>query len=138
MSYVVWTLIALVAYAFMTTILKMSLRTIPPEAAVIFTNVMLVVMAVLWAIYRGVKVTEQMGLNQPTLLLVVAGLLLGVGVISLYMALSRGPASIVAPLFGMNLALVAVLGFVVLREPLNVERVAGIFLAAGAVFLLTR
>ena len=43
-----------------------------------------------------------------------------------------------SPLFGMNIAVVAILGFIILKEPLSIERVAGVILAAGAVFLLAR
>ena len=138
MSYIAWTIIAMASYAIMIILLKFSLRDIPPEAAVFVTNAFLVIFAFLWAIYRGVKITDHLALNQPTLYLVLAGLALSVGIISLYMALSRGPISTVSPLFGMNIAVVAILGFVILKEPLSIERIAGVILAAGAVFLLAR
>ena len=138
MSYIAWTIIAMASYAIMIILLKFSLRDIPPEAAVFVTNAFLVIFAFLWAIYRGVKITDHLALNQPTLYLVLAGLALSVGIISLYMALSRGPISTVSPLFGMNIAVVAILGFIILKEPLSIERVAGVILAAGAVFLLAR
>ena len=138
MSYIAWTIIAMASYAIMIILLKFSLRDIPPEAAVFVTNAFLVIFAFLWAIYRGVKITDHLALNQPTLYLVLAGLALSVGIISLYMALSRGPISTVSPLFGMNIAVVAILGFIILKEPLSIERIAGVILAAGAVFLLAR
>ncbi len=138
MSYIAWAIIAMVAYGIMITLLKFSLRSIPPEAALFVTNTILVVSALLWAIYRGVKIPEHLALNQPTLLLLLAGVVLSVSIISFYMALSRGPASTVAPLFGMNIAIVSVLGFLVLKEPVNPERVIGILMAGGAIFLLTR
>lgn len=138
MSYIAWAIIAMVAYGIMITLLKFSLRSIPPEAAVFVTNTILVISALLWAIYRGVKIPEHLALNQPTLLLLLSGVVLSVSIISFYMALSRGPASTVAPLFGMNIAVVSVLGFLVLKEPVNPERVIGILMAGGAIFLLTR
>ena len=138
MSYIAWAIIAMASYGIMIILLKFSLRDIPPEAAVFVTNAFLVIFAFLWAIYRGVKITDHLALNQPTLYLVLAGLALSVGIISLYMALSRGPISTVSPLFGMNIAVVAILGFIILKEPLSIERVAGVILAAGAVFLLAR
>jgi len=137
-SYIAWAIIAMVTYGIMITLLKISLRDIPPEAAVFVTNTILVVSALLWAIYRGVKIPEHLALNQPTLLLLLSGVVLSVSIISFYMALSRGPASTVAPLFGMNIAVVSVLGFLVLKEPVNPERVIGILMAGGAIFLLTR
>ena len=138
MSYIAWTIIAMAAYAIMTILLKFSLRDVPPEAAVFVTNAFLVISAFLWALYRGVKITDHLALNQPTLFLILAGLALSVGIISLYMALSRGPISTVSPLFGMNIAVVAILGFIILKEPVSLERIAGVILAAGAVFLLAK
>lgn len=138
MNYIAWALIAMVAYGVTTILLKVSLRDIPPEVAVFVANAFLVISALLWATYRGVKIPEHLGFNQPTLLLALAGVFLSVGIISFYMALSRGPASSVAPVFGMNVAVVSVLGFLVLKEPANPERIIGVFMAAGAVFLLTR
>ena len=138
MHYIVWTLIAMSAYAVMIILLKFSLKSIPPEAAVFVTNFFLVAAALLWALYRGVKITDHLAFNQPTLFLVLSGVALSIGIISLYMALSRGPISTVSPLFGMNIALVAVLGFFILKEPVSIERIAGVILAGGAIFLLTR
>ena len=138
MHYIAWTLIAMSAYAVMVILLKLSLRSIPPEAAVFVTNFFLVAAALLWALYRGVKITDHLAFNQPTLFLVLSGVALSIGIISLYMALSRGPISTVSPLFGMNIALVAVLGFFILKEPISIERIAGVILAGGAIFLLTR
>ena len=138
MSYIAWAIIAMVTYGIMITLLKYSLRDIPPEVAVFVTNAFLVVSALVWATYRGVKIPEHLALNQPTLLLLLSGVVLSVSIISFYMALSRGPATTVAPIFGMNIAVVSVLGFLVLREPVNAERVIGILMAGGAIFLLTR
>ena len=138
MHYIAWTLIAMSAYAVMVILLKLSLRNIPPEAAVFVTNTFLVVAALVWSIYRGVKITDHIGLNQPTLLLVLSGLALSVAIISQYVALSRGPVSTVYPLFGMNIAVVAFLGFLLLKEPVSIEKIAGVILAGGAIFLLAK
>ncbi len=138
MSYVGWVLIAMVGYGIMAILLKSSLKHFPPETAVFVTNAILAVAALLWALYRGVKIQEHLAFNQPTLLLIVAGMVLSVSVISFYMALSRGPASVVVPMFGMNIAIVSLLAFLVLGEPLNAFRLSGIALALGAIFLLTR
>ena len=49
----------------MIILLKFSLRDIPPEAAVFVTNAFLVIFAFLWAIYRGVKITDHLALISP-------------------------------------------------------------------------
>ena len=128
----------MVGYGAMAAVLKGSLRSIPPEAAVVINNFILVGAALIFAIYRGVNILEHLSFNQPTLLLLLSGLLLSVSIISFYIALSRGPASIVVPMFGMNIAIVSILGFLVLGETVNTARVLGIAMAGGSIFLLTR
>ena len=138
MSYVGWVIIAMLTYGVMAVMLKVTLRNIAPEAAVFVTNAILVISALAWAIYRGVKIPDHLAFNQPTLLLLLTGVILSVSIISFYIALSRGPVTAVIPLFGMNVAVASVLGFLVLGEPVNASRISGIILAGGAIFLLTR
>ena len=138
MSYMGWVFIAMLTYGIMAVLLKISLRNIPPEVAVLVTNVILVLSALAWALFRGIKILDHLTLNQPTLFLLLAGVVLSCSVISFYMALSRGPVSAVLPIFGMNVAVASVLGFLVLGEPVNASRISGIILAGGAIFLLTR
>ena len=138
MSYIGWVFIAMLTYGIMAVLLKISLRNIPPEVAVLVTNVILVISALAWALFRGIKILNHLTFNQPTLFLLLAGIVLSCSVISFYMALSRGPVTAVLPIFGMNVAVASVLGFLVLGEPVNASRISGIILAGGAVFLLTR
>ena len=138
MSYIGWVFIAMLTYGIMAVLLKISLRNIPPEVAVLVTNVILVISALAWALFRGIKILDHLTFNQPTLFLLLAGIVLSCSVISFYMALSRGPVTAVLPIFGMNVAGASVLGFLVLGEPVNASRISGLILAGGAVFLLTR
>ncbi len=68
----------------------------------------------------------------------MAGVALSISIIAYYIALSRGPVSIVAPIFAMNFAVAGVLGFMFLGENLTVARVTGVALAAAAIILLAR
>lgn len=138
MGYIGWSLIALAAYGVTTILLKLALRNIPPEAAAAITNTMLVGSAVVYATYRGINIPQQLSQGVSTVYLLLAGVTLSVGIISFYIALSRGPVSVVAPIFGMNLALVSIVGFILLGEPVNTTRVLGVALAAVAIILLTR
>ena len=138
MSYIGWVFIAMLTYGIMAVLLKISLRNIPPEVAVLVTNVILVISALAWALFRGIKILNHLTFNQPTLFLLLAGIVLSCSVISFYMALSRGPVTAVLPIFGMNVAVASVLGFLVLGEPVNASRISGLILAGGAVFLLAR
>ena len=138
MHYIVLVLIAMVGYGVMATLLKLSMRTIPPESAVFITNVMLVLIALAWGLHRGVRLLDSLALDQPTLLLFLSGIVLSISVICFYTALSRGPITVVLPLYGMNIAIATLLGVLVLGEPMTLPRASGLVMAGGAIFLLTR
>lgn len=70
-----------------------------------------------------------------TLLIV---LLLAVGVLTLYMAIQRGPVSVVMPIYGLNAMITALLGILFLHETVSVEKVLGLILAIAAIVLLRR
>ncbi len=138
MTFIGWAIVAMCAQGISVTFLKYTLRSVPPETALIFTNGILVIAGVVWALARGSNVTNQLGFNQPTTLMLVAGLLISVSIISYYKALSAGPASVVVPIFAMSLAIASVLGFVLLDEPVKLTRVVGLATATGSIVLLTR
>ena len=63
---------------------------------------------------------------------------LAVAVLTLYMAIDRGPLSVVMPIYGLNTMLTALLGVLILRESVTLERGIGLVLAMTAVVLLSR
>ncbi len=71
----------------------------------------------------------------------VLGLLAGavgsMGVVGLYMLLTRKDASIAVPMTALYPALTAILAFIFLREQLTVVKVFGISLSAVALYLLS-
>ncbi|PZC47929.1 MAG: transporter family protein [Chloroflexi bacterium] len=138
MSYVALAVLAMAAYGTTATLLKVGLRTVPPETAAVVTNLILVGAALGLAVYRGQTIVGQLSWGLHSGLVVLSGFTLSVAILSYYIALSRGPASVVMPIFGMSMAFVAVAGMVILGEEIKATKVAGILLAAGAVLLLTR
>ncbi len=138
MSYLIWILIAMASYGVMITFLKLSLRNITPELAVVINNLILTGAALVWAAVKGVSFTDGLGSNKATLTLLIAGVFLTISVIGFYTALSKASASQVVPIYAMNMAVAAVLGFLFLGEHASVTRVMGILMAGGAIFLLTR
>jgi bacterial/archaeal transporter family protein len=57
---------------------------------------------------------------------------------SLFRALSLGPASIVVPVYGMFIVGGAILGILFLHEPLTTRKLVGISLAAISIFLMAK
>ena len=138
MHYAWWAIVAMGAYGVTVVCLKLALKSVPPEVALVVTNSMLVIAGVGLVLFRGESIGAHIGLSRQTLYLAIAGLTLSVSIVSYYLGLSRGPASVVAPVFALHFAIVAVLGFLVLGEELKVSRVLGILVAGAAVVLLTR
>ena len=60
----------------------------------------------------------------------------GIGLVTFYLALDRGPASLVAPVVGMYPALVAVLSVTLLSERLSALQAVGVGLAVLGVVLV--
>jgi len=63
---------------------------------------------------------------------------LAIGLIAYYLAIDRGPVSVVTPIIGLNAVITALLGIFVLREKVSVMRVLGLILAVAAIVLLSR
>ncbi|MCE2469736.1 MAG: EamA family transporter [Dehalococcoidia bacterium] len=137
-AHVTAALIAMGVYGVAALFLRLALRTYPSESAIVLVNAFLVGLGLVWALTRGVNVIGNVGWNVPTLYIVIAGLLISVAIIAFYTALARGPVSVVVPIFAMNFAVAAALGFLVLREPVTAARVAGVALGAVSLYLLTR
>lgn len=138
MSYVTWALVAMGAYGVTTTFLKVGLRHFPPEVALVITNSILVVVALGLVAYRRATVATELAVGWPVLYLVAAGLALSLSIASYYVALSRGPVTVVAPIFALSFAVASVLGIIFLGEEIKLTRVLGLTLAAGSIFLLAR
>jgi transporter family protein len=69
---------------------------------------------------------------------VIIGIPMAIGVLTIYLAVARGPLSVVMPIYGLNAMVTAVLGIIFLHEPLSVPKVFGLVFAVAAIVLLSR
>jgi transporter family protein len=60
-----------------------------------------------------------------------------VGLIILYLAIERGPVSVVVPVIGLNSMVAVLLGIAILREKITLRKGLGVLLAVFAVVLLS-
>jgi transporter family protein len=75
--------------------------------------------------------------SQPGMLrALAAGISLTIAVSSLFHALALGPATVVVPLYGMFIIGGAVLGVLVLHEPVTWQKMVGLVAAVAGVFLI--
>jgi bacterial/archaeal transporter family protein len=130
------------AYALTTVLLwtgwsflgKIALRTVPPvQATILFGVASVVVGAVVLAL------GQRAGSWSPGTLWLSAlsGLLGGIGLVTFYLALDRGRASLVAPVIGIYPALVALLSVAFLSERLSAVQALGVALAVTGVVLIS-
>ncbi|MFC5366630.1 EamA family transporter [Salinirubrum litoreum] len=139
MNYLPWALLALAAYTLVAPLMSIATTgdvKIPSNVAALISNSMLVVATLAVILYTGQDAGAY--LTHPKAKYVyVAGICLAVGILAYYRALSLGPVSVVAPVFGMFLVTSSALGIVFLNESLTARKAAGIGLAIVAVYLVS-
>lgn len=134
MNYLVWALVALVSYSFVSPLVKIASSDIPSEVTVLVPNTMLVLAAAGVAVYSEAPVREYLA-HPSAVYLYAAGVFLAVGIMAYYRAIEAGPISVVVPVFGMFLVMSSAVGVVVLDEPLTLKKALGIGFAVLAVVL---
>jgi transporter family protein len=103
-------------------------------ATLVVGLIMVVLALTLW---RGqIQLAAARGFTPAVGLAGAAGVALAVAVSSLFLALSLGPASVVVPVYGMFIARGAILGMVVLGEPVTVRKLMGLALAVASIVLI--
>lgn len=65
-----------------------------------------------------------------------AGIACAVGFMYFYIAIARGPASIVIPITSLYVVLASIMAFIFLSEPVSLKKIMGIICAIGAIALL--
>jgi bacterial/archaeal transporter family protein len=136
--YLTLSLFALACYSLVAPLIKLATQQgAPPYVAVVITNTILVLTALLVSWNRGALFNLAMPSKSLGLLL-VAGVLLGLSVTAYYLALSRGPISVVVPIFGLFIVSSSIAGVVVFGETLTTSRLLGILFALAAIYLVSR
>lgn len=142
MNHITWALIGMVGYSFTTMLVKFATRGGQ------FSSFLVLAIACVITLTTTVCITLARGdlqhvsardlLSSSAWFSYATGVALTVAVISLFRALSLGPASVVVPIYGMFIVGGAILGILFLHEPLTARKLVGIGLAAISIFLLAR
>jgi transporter family protein len=136
--YLTLSLFALACYSLVAPLIKMATQQgASPQAAVIITNTILIITALVLYWSRGIPLSATLSSKSIGLLL-AAGVLLGLSVSAYYIALSRGPLSVVVPIFGLFIVSSSVAGALFFGETLTKSRLLGILCALAAIYLVSR
>jgi transporter family protein len=140
MNYVGWAILGMIGYSLVTLLVKLATRNGQFSSFFVLAIATVIVMtcAVSVSVVRG----DMRGLPARDFTTVSAfwayatGIALTVAVVSLFRALSLGPASVMVPIYGMFIVGGALLGMLFLNEPPTLRKPVGIGLAAVRVFLI--
>jgi bacterial/archaeal transporter family protein len=139
-SYLLWAFVGMVGYSFVALLVKLATASgrFSGFFVLMISASMVVISSATITLLRG----EMKAFSWSNLASTDGGFLLGAGValvvavLSYFLALSQGPASIVVPVFGMFIVGGAVLGLLFLHEPLTLRKTIGILLAIASIYLI--
>jgi len=134
MDYRIYCLITVLAWGVWGFGAKMVAERLPGGGAPLLTGATSVLCIACYVLHRRSSIP----LNRYSAFACVTGGLSALAVLALYKALERGPVSVVIPFTGLYVLVTVVLGLVFLREQVTPSRIAGVLLAALAIFLLSR
>lgn len=136
-GHVTWAFIAMVGYSFVFLFAKLAMNDgrLPPFTVMTISVVIVAVVSVLVTVGTGEWGIESY-LSRDALFTYMAGIALALAVVGYFTALSKGPASVVVPIYGLFIVGGAVLGIVVLDEPVTVKKLLGIGFACLSVILI--
>jgi bacterial/archaeal transporter family protein len=140
MNYVAWAILGMIGYSLVTLLVKLATRSGQFSSFLVLAiaTVIVATCTISITVIRGdARALAGRDLLTPSALWTYAtGIALAIAVVSLFRALSLGPASVVVPIYGMFIVGGAVLGMVFLNEPPTLRKLLGIVLAVISVFLI--
>jgi len=138
-SYVLWALLGMAGYSFMTLFVKLAERSGSASVYMVLavTTTIVAIVAIAIVALRGELKPLLFELETPPLLWAIAGgIALTIAVSSLFHALSLGPANVVVPIYGMFIVGGSLLGIIFLGEPMPWQKIAGLIAAVIGVILI--
>lgn len=126
-------ILALVCWGAWGFIVKVVSPRTTPESLAFWSSLFGLVPVAAYALARGASRCVK-----PHPLILVSGVAAGLATVFFYIAIRKGPASVVVPLSGMYILIPALLGFIVLKETVTLSHVIGLVCAGLAIFFLAR
>ncbi|HSU33986.1 MAG TPA: EamA family transporter [Bryobacteraceae bacterium] len=136
MSWLTWSLLSAVFAAATAILAKLGVADVDSNFATAIRTSVVVVFT--WLIAYGTSKPGgfQVHSNKTWLFLVLSGLATGLSWLCYFRALQLGPASRVAPIDKLSVALVIVFGILFLGEKLTIGKgLGGLLIVAGAIFI---
>lgn len=134
MEFLLWGIVALLAYSFVAPLTSIATEEVPPAAGLFLATIIFLVIASGVIHLTGTPVLRYLFTVEAGYIY-IAGVFLTIGILAYTAALQAGPVSIVVPIFGMFFVGSALLGIVFLGESPSLSSVVGIGCAVFAIYL---
>ena len=136
MDYMPLTLIAMLFIGIHYFLVKLISPQVSGPAVGLLSCVLVIPVMYAFIYFTGTPIIPEQPVYLGYVFLIV--LLLAIGVLTLYMAIQRGPVLVVMPVYGLNTVITAFLSILFLHETVSLEKALGLVLAIGAIILLRR
>ncbi len=134
MDYIKYAYVALIGWGFWaigSKVLSQHLNTIS-------TTFWISLWSLVFLILTAAVFKRNLQFNQHALYAIPVGFISLLAILAFYRALKTGPASVVIPLTNLYVLFPVVFGFAILKEPITLNRLLGIFFAIVASYFLSR
>ena len=139
-SYLLWAAIGMIGYSVTAMMVKLATQSgrFSSYFVLMISSAMVVATSTTITFVRGdIKAFSRENFASiDGIFAIGAGVALVIAVVFYFLALSEGPTSVVVPIYGMFIVGGALLGLVLLHEPLTLRKALGIFLAAISIYLI--
>ena len=135
MNYLVWTVVALVAYTVFPPLVSIATREMPSNVVTLIATTMLATGALGVSLVQEDEILTYVT-DAAAPYAYLAGISLTVGILAYYRALARGPVSVVTPVFGMFIVTSSLLSILLLGGTFSLRKGGGIGCAVLAIYLI--
>jgi transporter family protein len=132
----VWALASAVFAAATAILAKIGVAGVPSDVATLVRTLVILPTLALFIAFTGQWVSPSAIPGRSWLFLALSGLATGASWLCYFRALQAGPASRVAPVDKLSVALVVVLGALILGEKIDVKTLTAVAMICGGVVLM--
>ncbi len=133
MDYRIYALIALILWGLWAFFPKILIYNMKTELLALYTTLGSFIAIIVYTLAR-----TKLTIDLNSFWAILIGVIGMIGTFSFYIALFKGPVSIVVPWTGLYIIIPVIFGFIFLKEPLTINHIIGIILALLAIFFLSR
>ncbi len=135
MNYLLLSIIAMLLFSVGDLISKIASNQMPSTSVALIRTV---VAAIVLGIYSIFTIKNSNLFSKFSVYAPLAGILIGIGLLSMFKSMETGPLSVIAPIIGLSTIITAALSILVFHEPLTIPKIIGIILACVSIVLISR